>query len=111
MLALEINKISQRTLPFAARIRENIAEMSRLINAALVDKSFCHWLLFEPAKALKNGYNGEAFHLSRIETEFVFSVKAESLDDFARRWTKCSTDIVRTSEYMDTLLPVRTKNH
>jgi hypothetical protein len=111
MVALEFNTYAQRTLPFAPRIRKNVAEMSRLINAALVDRSFCDTLLYNPVKALKDGFNGEAFELSRFEADFVLSVNAGSLDDFALRWTKCSTDIVRTAEYMDAMLPVRTMNH
>jgi len=81
--------------------------MSRLINAALVDQTFCNLLLSEPASAIEQGYNGEDFRLSRLETEFVLSVQAESLTDFAIRWTKMCTDLVSTAEFMDVMLPVR----
>jgi hypothetical protein len=107
MVALEPTTIKYHTLPYAPRIRESVAEMSRLINAALVDKSFCGRLLSEPASAIENGYNGEIFRLSSLETEFVFSVKADSLTDFAIRWLKFSNDMVATAEFMDEMLPIR----
>jgi hypothetical protein len=107
MVALEPTTRTVHTLPYAPRIRENVAEMSRLINAALVDQSFCSRLLSEPASAIENGYNGEKFSLSSLETEFVFSVKANSLTDFAIRWTKFSTDMISTAEYMDVMIPIR----
>ena len=106
MVALEPNTYIQHTLPFAPRIRENVAEMSRLINAALVDKAFCSKLLFEPALAITNGYNGEHFSLSSLENQFVLNVKAESLADFASRWTKYANDLISTADFMDTMLPV-----
>lgn len=40
MVALEPTTRTVHTLPYAPRIRENVAEMSRLINAALVDEFF-----------------------------------------------------------------------
>ncbi len=110
MVALEPNITIQHTLPYAPRIRENVAEMSRLINAALVDATFCKTLLFDPESAIQKGYNGEKFRLSRIETQFVMTVKAQTLSDFAVRWTKCSQELVTTAEYMDAMLPVRTQN-
>jgi hypothetical protein len=110
MVALESNTFTEHTLAYAPRIRENVAEMSRLINAALVDATFCNRLLFKPELALQQGYNSEIFHLSSIETEFVLSVKAKTLADFAVRWTKCSDKFVVTSEFMDVMVPVRTQN-
>jgi hypothetical protein len=110
MVALEPNTVMQHTLPFAPRIRENVAEMSRLINAALVDQNFCNRLLFDPEMAIQNGYNGEKFSLSSLEIEFVLNVRAETLNEFAVRWSKCSRDLISTAEYMDVMLPVRTQN-
>jgi len=107
MVALEPTTRTVHTLPYAPRIRENVAEMSRLINAALVDESFCSKLLSEPASAIKDGYNGENFSLSSLESEFVSSVKAVSLTDFAVRWTKFSNDMVSTADYMDVVIPIR----
>ncbi len=99
--------ITQHELPYTPRIREHVAEMSRLINAALVDSTFCERLLANPAKAVEDGYNGEHFNLSNLERQFVASVKARSLADFAIRWSKYSQDTVATAEFMDVLIPVR----
>jgi hypothetical protein len=110
MVALETSTFIQHTLPFAPRIRENVAEMSRLINAALVDEAFCRTLLLDPESAIGAGYNGEYFHLSSFESQFVLDVKAESLADFAIRWTKCADELVSTAEFMDQMLPVGTQN-
>jgi hypothetical protein len=107
MVALEPNTFIQHQLPFAPRVRENIAEMSRLINAALVDQTFCKALLSTPDSALAKGYNGEIFHLSRTEKEFVLTVRAQSLTDFAQRWTKYTKDLVSTAEFLDSMLPNR----
>lgn len=108
MAALEPTVNMQHPLPFAPRIRENVTEMSRLINAALVDQSFCSMLLSQPSQALDQGYNGEVFHLSELEKQFVYSVQAKSLTDFAIRWSKYSKDLVSTAEFIDVMLPGRT---
>jgi hypothetical protein len=108
MVALEPTIFIQHKLPFAPRIRENVAEMSRLINAALVDQTFCSLLLSSPATAIKKGYNGEVFNLSGLEKQFVLSVQAKSLTDFALRWSKYSKDLVSTAEFIDAMLPNRT---
>jgi len=85
MVALDPITMVQHRLPFAPRIRENVAEMSRLVNAALVDRSFCSLLLSRPDSALEKGFNGEVFNLSPSEKEFVLNVQAKSLDDFVIR--------------------------
>ncbi len=107
MVTLEPQVFMQCSGSFSPRVRENIGEMSRLINAALVDRAFCDLLLKQPELALKQGYNGERFALSEIEKSFVFSVQADSLADFAKRWSKCSRDLLSTAEFMDLLLPNR----
>jgi hypothetical protein len=109
MVALEPNTFIQHKLPYAPRIREHVAEMSRLINAALVDQTFCNKLLCDPESAIQHGYNGEVFNLSRLETDFVLHAQAESLTDFAVRWTKFSSELVSTAEFMDVMVPVRTQ--
>jgi hypothetical protein len=109
MVALETSTYIRHTLSYGPRIQERVAEMSRLINAALVDKSFCDKLLFKPESAIEEGYNGEQFSLSRLENDFVVSVKAKSLEEFANRWLKCSTDMVKIAEYIDVMLPARTE--
>lgn len=61
-------------------------EMSRLINAALVDSRFCSMLLNQPEQALEQGYNGELFQLSSTDKRFILTAKAASLTDLASRW-------------------------
>ena len=65
---------------------EDEAEMGRLINAALVDQEFCDLLLRVPSAALEKGFNGRAFLLSARERQFVLTVKATSLINFAEQW-------------------------
>jgi len=62
--------------------------VSRLINAALVDRAFELLLLTDPVNALSSGYNGESFQLAEGEREFILSIRAGSLADFAAQWIK-----------------------
>jgi hypothetical protein len=62
-------------------------EISRLLTAAIVNQSFCHLLLTNPASALAKGYNGEAFRLEHEEKDRVLSIQAHSLADFALQLT------------------------
>ena len=66
----------------------NGRELSRLITAAVVNRGFCNLLLANPAMALATGYNGELFHLETEEQEFVLSIRATSLADFAEQLTR-----------------------
>jgi|YelNatPaOPRAMG01_1025707.scaffolds.fasta_scaffold00211_30 hypothetical protein len=68
---------SQQTLPSA--------NISRLISAAVVNQGFRQLLLSNPEKALKAGYNGEAFRLDHEEQELILSIQATSLSDFAMK--------------------------
>jgi hypothetical protein len=58
--------------------------LGRLIAAAVISSSFCRLLLKDPARAIRQGYNGESFRLSQPAEEFVLSIQAESLPEFAR---------------------------
>ncbi len=84
--------MTQAAIRRPVQIREEMAEMSRLISAALVDQGFCRLLLSNPLAALSRGYNGETFELSAVERSFVLSVQAESLTDFAARWVKQASE-------------------
>ncbi len=59
--------------------------ISRLLTAAVVNQNFRKLLLTNPEKALKTGYNGEAFRLDRDEQELILSIQATSLSDFASK--------------------------
>lgn len=60
-------------------------EVSRLLTAAVVNKRFCKLLLSNPASALASGYNGESFSLEREKKDFIVSIQAKSLADFAKQ--------------------------
>jgi len=65
---------------------EGKLEMGLLINAALVDQEFCSLLLNDPSAALERGFYGRRFRLSPRERQFVLTVKATSLTNFAAEW-------------------------
>jgi hypothetical protein len=60
-------------------------ELNRLLSAAVVSKNFRNLLLTSPEIALTNGYQGETFNLSDAERSWLFSVKPNSLVDFAAK--------------------------
>jgi len=59
------------------------SEISRLLTAAVVNRRFCQLLLANPAYALDNGYNGEAFLLESEARDRVLSIRARNLAEFA----------------------------
>jgi hypothetical protein len=67
---------------------QRITELSRLINAAIVSKEFCHLLLTNPAQAMVTGYNGESFQLATSDQKLVLSIRANSLAEFALQLTQ-----------------------
>lgn len=60
-------------------------ELSRVFAAAVVSRQFCDMLLTNPQEALRNGYLGESFLLTKEESELIASIRAESLSDLARQ--------------------------
>ncbi len=60
-------------------------ELSRLLNAAVINRSFCNLLLNYPDKALAIGFNGETFRLAGSDRERVLSIRAKNIADFARQ--------------------------
>ena len=68
-------------------------EMSRLLNAALVDSQFCALLLTRPDQALAQGYDGRLFYLSSRDRQFILANRYTSLADLAERWiSSCQAD-------------------
>ena len=63
--------------------RTNGRELSRLITAAVVNQGFCNMLLANPERALASGFNGEAFCLETEDQNFVLSIQASNLAEFA----------------------------
>lgn len=60
-------------------------EFSRILSAAVINEKFRTQLLSNPEKAIKNGYNGEAFHLAISETHKLSMIHAASLAEFAAK--------------------------
>lgn len=72
--------LSEKTNP---ERRKNGRELSRLVVAAVVSQRFRQLLLSDAGEAISKGYNGEKFILERHEREFILSIRADSLSDFA----------------------------
>ncbi|MEW5871300.1 MAG: hypothetical protein AB1894_18655 [Chloroflexota bacterium] len=84
---MDLITTDQAFLPVSEQMQpEKSSEMSRLLNAALIDRQFCDLLLTHPELALSKGYNGEAFLLSFRDRQFILRARFASLTDFAERW-------------------------
>ena len=68
-------------------VQDEHLEICRLLAAATVNPAFCRLLLDDPELALRTGYQGESFLLTRAERELVLSIGAASLEDLA--WEIC----------------------
>ena len=60
-------------------------EYSRIMTAAVISERFCKLLLSNPELAIKNGFNGEAFHLAAEESRRISAIRAASLAEFAHQ--------------------------
>ena len=79
---------SKMSHPLGMTTHKNGKALSRLISAAVVNQHFCNMLLNHPAEAIANGYSGKPFHLAREEQDFVISIRANTLPDFAMQLAK-----------------------
>ena len=68
---------------FPSVVPTNPEAISRLISAAVVDKSFRKLLLSKPSVAMSLGYNGETFDLTEEDQALIQTIQAASLPDFA----------------------------
>jgi len=76
----------QNTLPMNLTSRSKISSgISRVFAAAVVNRQFCDMLLEDPYAALKKGYLGETFSLSKEEQDLIVSIRANSLADLAKQ--------------------------
>jgi len=66
----------------------NYVGLSKLFEAAVVNRQFCQLLLRHPETALQQGYLGNAFDLSTEERTLIISIRASSLSDLAQQVTK-----------------------
>jgi len=65
----------------------NIAGLSKLFEAAVVNRQFCQLLLSQPETALRQGYLGNSFDLTLEEQALIISIQANSLPDLAHQVT------------------------
>lgn len=65
----------------------NLTGMSKLFEAAIVNRQFCQLLLSQPEMALRQGYMGNAFDLTFEEQALIISIQARSLPDLAQQVT------------------------
>lgn len=70
-----------------AEAPRNVAGLSKLFEAAVVNRQFCQLLLSQPEAALRQGYLGNSFDLTLEEQALIMSIQANSLPDLARQVT------------------------
>lgn len=70
-----------------AKSPRNKVGMSKLFEAAVVNRQFCQLLLSQPEAALRQGYQGSSFDLTREEQALIISIRANSLPDLAQQVT------------------------
>jgi len=70
-----------------AEAPRNLAGLSKLFEAAVINRQFCQLLLQQPEIALQQGYLGNTFDLTREEQTLIISIQANSLPDLARQVT------------------------
>jgi len=58
-------------------------EVSRLLSAAVVSRSFARTLLSDPGEALETGYQGHVFTFTDPERQILISLEAETIQEFA----------------------------
>jgi len=63
--------------------RSHEEELNRLLSAAVVSTRFRNLLLANPEIALASGYQGETFHLSNEDRNWLLSLRPASLVDLA----------------------------
>lgn len=63
-------------------------ELDGLFTAAMVSKDFRQKLLSNAALALADGYENQTFKLNPVERALVLSIRAKTIQDFARELRK-----------------------
>jgi len=76
------------SLPLRTSGHNNHSGVGQLLAAAVVSHHFREVLLHDPELALKNGYLGETFPLTREERALVISIRADSLTDLAMQLSR-----------------------
>jgi len=65
----------------------NLVELSKLFEAAIVNRQFCQLLLSQPERALQQGYLGNSFNFTPEEQSLIVSIRANSLPELAQQVT------------------------
>lgn len=75
------------------------SDLMRLLSVAIISRRFRELLLNDPATALDNGFYEQEFDLTPEERDFVLSMHATNLNEFAIEVTRyhASTEEVRTA--------------
>jgi hypothetical protein len=68
------------------------SELRRLLAAAVINQEFCDLLLDNPQIAIVTGYQGEAFYLETEVIQWITSIRATNLVDFALQLTDWEDD-------------------
>ena len=71
--------------------------ITRLLVAAAVNPRFCATLLANPQHAVKSGFGGEGFPLSRPTFEALASIRASTLPEFALQLNEMLASPLRPS--------------
>ena len=66
---------------------KDVTGLSKLFEAAVVNRQFCQLLLSQPETALRQGYLGNSFDLSKEEQALIVSIRANSLPELAQQIT------------------------
>ncbi len=75
----------QPAVPEVPHPEQDPVELSRLMSAAVVSRSFREALLRNPARAIADGYQGEQFRFSPAFLAHLTTIQARSLEEFAQR--------------------------
>jgi hypothetical protein len=70
-----------------AETPRNLVGLSKLFEAAVLNRQFCQLLLNQPEAALRQGYLGNSFNLTLEEQSLIISIQAKSLPDLAQQVT------------------------
>ena len=70
-----------------AEAPRNVPGLSKLFEAAVINRQFCQLLLSQPEAALRQGYLGNTFDLTSEEQALIISIQARSLPDLAQQVT------------------------
>ena len=71
-----------------AKSPRSLTGLSKLFEAAVINRQFCQLLLSHPESALKQGYMGNTFNLTLEEQNLIISMRVNSLSELAQQVTK-----------------------